>query len=61
MEGLAFLHSQEIIHRDLKPDNLLFKDDVLKISDFGLSCDLETTLNRIIMTENVGAEVYRAP
>jgi eukaryotic-like serine/threonine-protein kinase len=29
--------SERLIHRDLKPDNILILNDVLKISDFGLS------------------------
>ena len=36
-EGLKFAHSRDIIHRDLKPKNILFKGDVPKISDWGLS------------------------
>jgi serine/threonine protein kinase/tetratricopeptide (TPR) repeat protein len=36
-EGLKFAHSNKIIHRDLKPQNILFKDGVPKISDWGLS------------------------
>lgn len=32
------VHAQGIIHRDIKPDNcLIMEDDVLKISDFGVS------------------------
>jgi serine/threonine protein kinase len=36
--GLDYLHSQRVMHRDLKPENLLVTaDDVIKISDFGVS------------------------
>ena len=36
-EGLKFAHAQKIIHRDLKPLNILLKNGVPKISDWGLS------------------------
>jgi serine/threonine protein kinase len=36
-EGLKFAHAQKIIHRDLKPQNILLKNGVPKISDWGLS------------------------
>ena len=36
-EGLKFAHFQKIIHRDLKPQNILIKNGVPKISDWGLS------------------------
>lgn len=35
--GLNYAHSKGIIHRDLKPSNILLKDDIPKISDWGIS------------------------
>ncbi len=29
--------NMKLVHRDIKPDNILFKEDILKITDFGLS------------------------
>ena len=37
LQGLQHLHSNEIVHRDITPRNILFKDGVPKIADFGLS------------------------
>jgi serine/threonine-protein kinase len=36
--GLAFAHRQGLLHRDIKPANILVtKDDVVKLSDFGIA------------------------
>lgn len=36
--GLAYAHRQGLLHRDIKPANILItKDDVVKISDFGIA------------------------
>ncbi|AXI24907.1 hypothetical protein CFE53_01510 [Methanofervidicoccus sp. A16] len=36
-EGLKYAHSKKIIHKDLKPQNILLKNGIPKISDWGLS------------------------
>uniref|UniRef100_A0A8C9GQ09 non-specific serine/threonine protein kinase n=1 Tax=Piliocolobus tephrosceles TaxID=591936 RepID=A0A8C9GQ09_9PRIM len=53
-DALSYLHSFNIIHRDLKPDNILihysndsilhnkiYKYGVIKLADFGFSCQLK--------------------
>ena len=33
--AVCYLHSERIIHRDLKPENVLFRNGVVKVTDFG--------------------------
>lgn len=44
-EGLKFMHDNNVRHRDIKPHNILIKDDIVKVADFGLSrfADRDTT------------------
>jgi hypothetical protein len=36
-EGLKYAHARGILHRDLKPQNIMLRDGIPKISDWGLS------------------------
>ena len=56
--GLGHAHSKGIIHRDLKPSNILLKDDIPKISDWGLSRVKSKSLMSISMSFS---PVYAAP
>ncbi len=62
--GLKIMHNKGKAHRDLKPENILFSytndektDFIIKISDFGLSTDLNSTR----FATNAGTELYKAP
>ena len=37
LQGFYHLIVHGIVHRDLKPVNILFKDGVVKLADFGLA------------------------
>jgi len=56
-EGLKFAHVRKIIHRDLKPQNILLKNGVPKISDWGLSRIISesTTTSATSFTPNYAA------
>lgn len=59
--GLRYCHSKGICHRDLKPENILLShDDVLKISDFGLSALQEEADGHLLRT-TCGTPNYVAP
>jgi serine/threonine protein kinase len=57
--GLNHLHKHNIIHRDIKPENILIsKNNVYKISDFGVSrLDNKTKL----INTSIGTPYYMAP
>jgi hypothetical protein len=61
VEGIKYLHDNNIIHRDIKPSNILFIDDTVKICDFGLARHVNSTLNIINGSSEVGTSFYRAP
>ncbi|OQR81886.1 mitogen-activated protein kinase kinase [Thraustotheca clavata] len=60
LRGLAFLHEHHQLHRDIKLSNILVSQNgAVKISDFGISTELENTLAKA--TTFTGTLLYMAP
>ncbi|KAM4665094.1 MAPK/MAK/MRK overlapping kinase isoform 2-T2 [Discoglossus pictus] len=57
-KSLEHIHRNGIFHRDVKPENILIKQDVLKLGDFG-SC--RSVFSRQPYTEYISTRWYRAP
>lgn len=59
--ALDYLHNTVgIIHRDIKPENLLIsEDDILKVSDFGISKIMSDGDD--LLENNAGTKLYLAP
>lgn len=36
VDGLAYIHDKGVMHGDISTDNILYRDGVAKITDFGL-------------------------
>ena len=57
--GLAYAHRQGILHRDIKPANILVtKDDVVKLSDFGIARAVAENASGVTQPGMVMGSVY---
>jgi serine/threonine-protein kinase len=57
--GLAYAHRQGLLHRDIKPANVLVtRDDVVKLSDFGIARAVTTQTMTVTQPGMVMGSVY---
>ncbi|VVS90616.1 serine/threonine protein kinase [Desulfoluna spongiiphila] len=60
--GLAYAHGQGVIHKDIKPQNILIATDgTPKVTDFGISETVKSSMSRIANSSSSGTLLYMAP
>ena len=59
--GVKYIHSKGVLHRDLTTNNILIKDNVVKIADFGLSIKKDNPKQITMGSDEYGTISYLAP
>lgn len=60
--GVEALHAEQIIHRDLKPANVLIdRSGRPRVCDFGLACEVDSTLQTRRTSAVAGSPYFMAP
>lgn len=57
--ALSESHSKGLLHYDIKPENILFDDDQIKLTDFGVARKMEKTGKK--MSRIIGTVEYMGP
>ena len=58
VNGYQLLKKKDILHLDLKPQNILIKDKIFKIGDFGLAMKLNHQNSKKVQ---IGTWIYASP
>lgn len=58
--AVSYMHKIGVIHRDIKPDNILIKDDIVRICDFSIAKKIIPSREKA-HTYKIGTSNYKAP